>query len=271
MEYKTLLKYHSLYSTTKEDIIKREGFENILKDVVISPWWSHDFFEPLADKIEKIGSKVYNIYGKNFEFSFIEMKNVGAPAILDEVLSLGLTKCKNLVFIGSAGAIDPNIKIGEIAIPEFSFCGVGTCRYLNENLEDDFEKKDFPSAKLNKKIINILQKEQIKYHTKIINILQKEQIKYHTVKNYSVDAVFAQFPHIEHFISLGAQTLEMESSTVFRCASLAGINASAIFAISDNTIAKKSLYSGRTAEDKARRQKTKSETIPQIVVKLFSK
>ena len=256
MEYKTLLKYHSLYSTTKEDIIKREGFENILKDVVIAPWWSHDFFEPLADKIEKIGPKVYNIYGENFEFSFIEMKNVGAPAILDEVLSLGVTKCKNLVFIGSAGAIDPNIKIGEIAIPEFSFCGVGTCRYLNENLEDDFEKKDFPSAKLNKKIINIL---------------QKEQIKYHTVKNYSVDAVFAQFPHIEHFISLGAQTLEMESSTVFRCASLAGINASAIFAISDNVIAKKSLYSGRTAEDKARRQKTKSETIPQIVVKLFSK
>ena len=57
---------------------------------------------------------------------------------MDFILSLGVTKCKNIVFLGSAGSLDESIKIGEIVIPKYSICGDGASRYLNINLEDEF-------------------------------------------------------------------------------------------------------------------------------------
>ena len=77
-------------------------------------------FNGKFDKIDKINDKVYNIYGSGFSFSFIELKRIGAPAIMDYILSLGLTDCKNLIFLGSVGSLDSDIKIGDIVIPKYS-------------------------------------------------------------------------------------------------------------------------------------------------------
>ena len=44
MKYDDLLKSHLKYGTTSEDIIKRKGYENIMENVVIAPWWNHDIF-----------------------------------------------------------------------------------------------------------------------------------------------------------------------------------------------------------------------------------
>ena len=258
MNYSDLLKYLGKYGTTKDDIIEREGFNDILENVVIAPWWSHSIFEKHVDKITQKTDRVFNIYVDNLEFSFIELKNVGASAILDDVLSLGVTKCKNLIFIGSAGAIDDNIKIGDIVIPKYSFCGVGTERYLDKNLEDNFECKNFPDKKLTEKILISSKK-----YTNQANVLH--------LPNYSVDCVFAQFPHIDHIISLGAKTLEMETSTVFKCSQMTGIKATALLCISDNTTKKKSLYSGRTMQDQEKRYFVRNEIIPKIIIDTFSK
>lgn len=52
---------------------------------------------------------------------------------MDYILSLGVTKCKNLVFLGSSGSLDENIKISDIVVPKYSICGDGASRYLNKN------------------------------------------------------------------------------------------------------------------------------------------
>lgn len=256
MKYNKLLKSHKTYGTNEEDIIKRQGYEKVLENVVIAPWWSHTIFEKFSTNIEKVGDKVYNISGEGFAFSFIELKNIGAPVIVDAVLNLGVTKCKKIIFIGSAGALNMDIKIGDLAIPTYSYCGVGACRYLNDNLEDDFETKDYPSNEL----LNDL-----------IEILEDNNYKYHKVKNYSVDTIFAQFPHINHIKYMGSQTIEMETSSLFRCAKIINAEAVAIFCISDNTIENKSLYSGRSLEDKKSKHKARDEMIPEIVIKLLKK
>lgn len=256
MEYNELLKSHKRYGTNEEDIIKRQGYEKMLENVVIAPWWSHTIFEKLSINIEKVGDKVYNISGEGFAFSFIELKNIGASVIVDAVLNLGVTKCKKIVFIGSAGALNMDIKIGDLAVPIYSYCGVGACRYLNDNLEDDFETKDYPSEKL----LNDLSE-----------ILDNNNYEYHRVKNYSVDTIFAQFPHIDYIKDIGSQTIEMETSSLFRCAKIINAEAVAIFCISDNTIENKSLYSGRSLEDKKAKHKTRDEIIPEIVIKLLNK
>lgn len=241
MDYKTLLRWHEYYGNTKKDIINSEDFENILENVVIAPWWEHNIFEKYSNSIEQVGKKVFNIKGNNFAFSFIEMKNIGAPAIIEEILTLGVTKCKRLIFIGSAGAIKENIKIGDLAIPTYSVSGVGATRYLSENLKDDFESRYYPDLELSNQILEIIKN-------------MKLSVDYHHCPNYCVDTIFGQFPHIEHFKSLGCETLEMETSTVFKCASLTNIKATAIFTISDNTVLHKSLINGRSQEDKEKKK-----------------
>ena len=257
MKFDQLLNAHKIYGTSTKDIIHRIGYDKILKNVVIAPWWSYTIFEDHCKEIIQVGEKVYNVYGDNFEFSFLELKNIGASTILESVLPLGLTKCKQIVFIGSAGAIVDNIKIGDLAVPEYSFSGVGASRFLSINLEDDFENKYYPSKSLTNNLLAIIQNDFSDYNC-------------HHVANYSVDTIFAQFPHIEHFITLGAKTIEMETSSLFKCCNMIGVESCAIFCISDNTLKNKSLFSGRTAEEKVLRHRIRNEVIPQIIIKLFT-
>lgn len=256
MNIKNIIDSHIEYGTTPTDILKRYGYSKILENVIIAPWWSFSIFKDYSDKIEQVGEKVYNIYGKEFAFSFIEVKNIGAPAILETVLPLGLTKCKRIIFIGSVGSLTQNIKIGDLVIPKFSYNGVGACRFLNDKLKDDFETKVHSNSDLNEKILAVL-------------LADFPQYAVHQTINYSVDTIFAQFPHIGHFIDLGCQSVEMETSSFFKCGEITNIQTSALLCVSDNTIKKKSLYTGRNVQELKIKKEIRDKVIPQIIIKVL--
>lgn len=256
MNYNDLLKSHLRFGTRKEDIEVSKGYEKVLENVIIAPWWSHDIFDNMNFKIEQVSERVYNFYRDDVSFSYIELKLIGAPGIMDFILSLGVTRCKNLVFLGSVGSLDENIKIGDIVIPKYSICGDGASRYLNKDLEDEFLKKEYPSKE---------------FTNNLIDILKKENIKYYNVPNFSIDTIFAQFYHIDKILDMGAKTIEMETANLFKCNEVLNINVTALFCVSDNTILNKSLYSGITDEENKHRHKVKNEVIPRIVIELFKK
>ena len=256
MKYSDLLKANLKYGISKNDIIKYKGYEEILENVVIAPWWSHEMFDGFGLTCKQVSNKVYNLYNDDVSFSFVELKSIGAPVIIDRVLSLGVTKCKNLLFIGSVGSLDDNIKIGDIVIPKYSICGDGASRYLNSNFEDEFLKKEYPSKE---------------FTNKLLNILNDNSINYHNVPNYSTDSIFAQFYHLDKILELGCKTIEMESANIFKCNELLNINVSALFCVSDNTVLSKSLYSGRTSNDKLFSRKVRHEIIPKIIIELFKR
>ena len=256
MNYDDLLKAHLKYGTNSENIIAYKGYGKILENVIIAPWWGHNMFDNYNFKVEQVGERVFNLSKDNVSFSFIELKQIGAPAIIDYILSLGVTKCKNLLFLGSVGSLDNNINIGDIVIPKYSICGDGTSRYLNKNLEDELFKKEYPSKDLT---------------DKIIDILNKKSINYHYVPNFSVDSIFLQFYHLDKILDAGAKVIEMETASIFKCKDILNINISALFSVSDSTIKNKSLYSGRTDEEKANNKKTRYEVIPNIIIDLFKK
>ena len=91
MKYNDLLNSHLMYGTTPDDIIANRGYENILENVVIAPWWSHDIFDGLNFEEDQVSDKVFNFYSDDLSFSFIELKRIGAPGIMDFILSLGVT------------------------------------------------------------------------------------------------------------------------------------------------------------------------------------
>jgi len=112
---------------------------------------------------------------------------------MDDVLSLGVSKCKYLLFIGSVGSLVEEINIGDLVIPIYSICGDVASRYLNENLEDDFGKRQESNKNLTQLLIKHIQ-----------NISNEENVKYHNAVNFSVDTVFGQFPHIDTIKDMGA-------------------------------------------------------------------
>lgn len=254
MNYNDLLESHLIFGTTDEDIRKNKGYEQILENVVIAPWWEHTMFDNMGFKVEQVSRKVYNLYRDDVSFSFVELKRIGAPSVMDYVLSLGVTKCKNIIFLGSAGSLDENIKVGDIVVPEYSICGDGASRYLNKNLEDELFKKEYPSKE---------------YTNKLINIIKNKKLNFHYVPNYSVDTVFMQFYHIDKILEMGAKVIEMETAALFKCNEVLNKNVTALFCVSDNTVLNKSLYSGRTEEEEIYRHKVRYEIIPEIILEMF--
>ena len=100
-----------------------------------------------------------------------------------------------------------------------------------------------------------------------MKFVQKNNVKWHIGKNFSVDTIFAQFSHLDEIRALGCTTIEMETAAFFKATEICNIAAGAIFSVSDNSIKRKSLYSGRTEEEMQYREKVRANYIPQIVIK----
>ena len=63
----------------------------------------------------------------------------------------------------------------------------------------------------------------------------------------------------------------METANLFKCNDLLNINVTALFCISDNVLLNKSLYSGRTMEEREYKHQVKYEVIPKLVIDLLKK
>ncbi|MDO4199959.1 MAG: phosphorylase [Clostridia bacterium] len=265
--YNYLIDGNKKYSSGKAEMCESNFKcepDEIQEKVIIAPTWEVDIFSGHVDRINHVsGTKKHDniiseiTIGEN-KVTFITT-NVGACRIFDVTLALRCTPCKEILFIGSAGALDMSMKIGDIVIPEYSVCGVGTNRYLTvkDVIENDcYGERYYPDKAFSDKLRSCTNE-----------IIKDTDIKTHIGRNFSVDTIFAQFAHLEEFINMGCNTIEMETSTFFQSAEVAGIKAAALFNISDNTVTKKSLYSGRTDEDQVRRKNVKKNIIPKIVLK----
>ena len=268
MIYEWLLQGNERFGTSPHDIclnVLNCKPNQINERVVIAPWWKPDFFMDFGAKIDIVfdgeHKKIWNIHMKEFDLTYIRT-GIGAPVVGDITLALGCTPCKKAIFIGSAGALDIEFCIGDIVIPTYSVCGDGMCRYLTKGkLKDNdmFGQIVYPNEGLIKKINSLADK-----------ICTENSVNWHIGKNYSVDTIFAQFSHIDEIVGLGCNTIEMETATFFKAAEIANIDAGAVFSISDNTMNKKSLYSGRTNEEMQYRHEVRAKIIPQIILEALN-
>lgn len=268
MNYQDLIGSMERFGSTERDIcIHSIGVDpnQIHENVIIAPWWEpptfpqFGTFEYLSES-EYSSIKVWNLAVGGLEISYIKT-GIGAPVLMDVILALGVTLCKKIIFIGSVGALDDKMGIGDIVIPEYSICGDGASRYLaSEKLADGdvFGEKQYPD----KTMFNCLKKATS-------HVCEENGIKWHIGNNYSTDTVFAQFVHIDEIIEMGCNIIEMETAAAFRAAEFAGIPMAALLSVSDNTIVHKSLVSGRTSEERQYRKKVRSELFPKIITAFF--
>lgn len=269
MDYNDLIAGMKRFGAADEDVcVNSLGItSNMIKDtVVITPGWEPQRVSGLGkaelfvSSAPLYGSKVWNIKNGDIEITFIKT-GCGAPAFMDTLLPLGMSKCKRIIFISSVGALDRKISIGDIVIPEYSVCGDGASRYIASDKlgADVFGEKVYPDASL----LKLLKIETEK-------ICNENNVKWHMGKAFCTDTIFAQFPHIDSIINTGCNLIDMETASAFRAAKLMKKPLVAIFCTSDNTIANKSLISGRTQEEQAYRKFVRGEVIPNIILGLIN-
>lgn len=268
MNYQDLITSMERFGSTQRDIcIHSIGIDpdQIQENVIVAPWWEPPIFPNFGifkylSKSDYSSIKVWDLTVDGLKMSYIKT-GIGAPVLMDVLLALGVTPCRQIIFIGSVGALDDKIGIGDIVIPAYSICGDGASRYISSDKlvnGDVFGKKQFPDK---------IMFERLK---RVSGFICKENgVKWHIGNNYSTDTVFAQFFHIDEIVGMGCNVIEMETAAAFRAAAFTGIPMAALFSVSDNTVANKSLVSGRTSEEMQYRKKVRRELFPGIIKGFF--
>lgn len=269
------MKYDDLISSIEYfGVVKENICENILgvkstqinENVIIAPSWeiaslmNLDSTEMISNEKTLFSSyKVWNMKKDGNVFTYIKT-GFSSPVLMDAILALGNTNCKKIVFVGSAGALDAKMHIGDIVIPAYSVCGDGASRYISPNgfVSDVFGQKTFPNSFLLEKLKEITNKISINYN-----------VNWHIGFNFSIDTIFAQYFYLNEIVNLGCNVIEMETAAAFKAAELLKIPLVAIFCVSDNTVKNKSLIGGRDVEMKEYRKLVKNEVIPEIIMELF--
>lgn len=268
MEFKDLIHGLECFGSTAEETctgILGVKPDEVEEKVILAPWWEPEVFDGfdearLLSKSESRGVKVWAVHRLGTRATFIKT-GIGAPVLMDVVLALGISRCRQIIFVGSVGALEEAINIGDIIIPEFSICGDGAGRYLAGKTlrEDTFLEKAFPAPELTERLRNSAEK-----------ICVAEQVKLHAGRIYSVDTIFAQFAYIDEVISLGCNAIEMETAAAFRAAAVAHLEIAALLSVSDNVVQKKSLMGGRGAEEIAYRKHIRRQVFPEILWDVFT-
>lgn len=268
MDYKVLIDGMKKYGSNETDIcVHCLGIvpEQVQENVVIAPWWEPASLPGLGcaeyiSESDYSAIKIWNIISDSMQISYIKT-GIGAPVLMDALLSLGVTHCKRILFVGSVGSLDTAIGIGDIVIPEYSVCGDGASRYIAENSlksGDIFSEKTYPDAELLNAIKKVTE-----------NICLDNNVKWHNGKAYSIDTIFAQFAHIDEIMNMNCDVIEMETAAAFRAAKIINIPIAAILSVSDNTVTNKSLISGRSKQEMDYRKFVRRELFPQIIRETF--
>jgi len=266
MDYESLIAGIKKYGATENDICMHGlgvSLNQIKEHVIVAPWWEPSVISGLGDA-ESIPtpnhlSSIWNIKNEGFEITYIKTL-VGAPMMLEHLIPLGVTSCKRIIFIGSAGSLHPNIGIGDIVIPESSVCGDGASRYISSGdmRRDVFGETVHPDSQLLTLLL-----------TETARICDENKVSWHIGRNFCVDTIAAQFTHLDEIINMGCNVIEMETAVAFRVAKIMNIPLVALFSISDNVTTNKSLVTGRTKEDMEYRRFTRKELFPRIILSVL--
>lgn len=230
--------------------------ECIREYVIIAPCWS-----PVSVGIEncslisKTSCEVWDCSLDNEKFTYI-VSGVGAGNCADIVMALGNTECKHVLFIGSAGALDSGINIGDIAIPNGVISAEGATRYLGICLSEDvFGTVYYADRNLHDKLLVCAR-----------TVVSNMDIRCHDGIGISVESIYSQYRHLQEICERDCVFIDMEASACLAASNVTNIECAVIFCISDNTTQNEPLYLVSN-EKTSFRKRIRREVMPALIEK----
>lgn len=230
---------------TKDTMVKIHfgcKIEDIASTVILTPIWGLEGFKNKADAvlIEFAGwYKGVTLTFNNKKITVIS-SGIGAPMSGDCALALCYTDCKNVIFSGSAGAINQQYNIGDMLFVSEAIIGEGFSRYHGEDIRKDYFGELVPGDKESaQRLMNAIGKNQSKYG-----------ITCHEGRIFSIDSILGERKDtFDYMQEKGCDAVEMEVSAVFTACRCAAKKAAALILISDLPLKYRNLFEGITEVD----------------------
>lgn len=177
----------------------------------------------------KFGSKEFSVFNSM----------VGSPLASDCTYFLRFTRCRTIIYTGSIGALQPQIRIGDLIVPTGAFRGEGASRY--------FIDEAYPAV-ADFSLLRTLA-------STLDEVYANSGISIYYGQIYTTDSFASETEEfLRHWRSKNLLGIEMETSAIYTVASLHGLRASAVHIVSDNPIIQKTFFHTIPEEDKARRR-----------------
>lgn len=206
---------------------------DLIRDkVIIAPCWLPESVG--ITEVKKIGDnscQVWDCLIGDKSFTYI-VTGVGAAGCMDTVLALKDTVCKQILFIGSAGALRKGINIGDFVIPNGVISAEGASRYIGDDFAKDvFGQRFYATYELQHRVYLCLK-----------NQLEGLDLNVYEGIGISVESILLQYNHIDDLLNMKCDFVDMESSAFLAACNNIGIQGAVIFCISDNIIHNEPLY-----------------------------
>ena len=231
-------------------------------DVILMPWWQPQIFSLWVERIVTISPNIlFEVEYRGRPISIVR-SGIGAPQAGDTVLALGCTACERLLFAGSLGGLRPDLRIGDLVIPEVSLAGDGFCRYLQPGFpkQDQFMERVRPDETLSAALTRAA-----------VELAAGSSAALHHGPVYCTDSILAQFSWLEAMVAqTGCIGIEMESAAVFKAARSVGIRAAALLSVSDVPVRGQTLFAGRSQAEKEHRQETRAQILAKSLLECLA-
>jgi purine-nucleoside phosphorylase len=240
---------------TKETMVRTHfgcEIEDIAKNVILTPIWSLESFKAAADDLIKefVGwYKGITVVYKGQRITVIS-SGIGAPMSGDCALALQYTDCENIIFSGSAGAVNEQYNIGDLLAVKQAVIGEGFSRYHRDDMTKDcFGELAEGDSALSGNIMEVIKQYALRFGT-----------AYHEGRISSIDSILGETKETFDYIQQkGCDAVEMEVSAVLTACRRAGKKAAALIIISDLPLKYRSLFEGITEADVVRYNNIKRE------------
>ncbi len=257
------------YDIDEEDLVYTFlgcSIEDIQPVIILAPYWNPSLFlEVWPNQLEIVPNRVWKISLDKIKITYIRT-GIGAPLFGDVALLLTLPSihCEKVIFLGSVGGLSPHLSIGDLVLPTTSVSGAGFSRYLNRSKlanGDRFGAISIPNKELQNKLKDAADR---------IVTAENANVKIHQGNVFTADTIVAQFLHLDEIREMNCIGIEMETAVFFDIMKTAHIPTAALLLVSDNSITKKTLFSGRSAAEREFIKTIKKKIIPLIVSKAIS-
>jgi purine-nucleoside phosphorylase len=235
-----------MYDTiTKETMVKTHfgcGIVDIADTVILTPIWNLEGFKNKADEVLTEFTGWYKGVTLTFDSKRITVisSGIGSPVSGDCALALGYTDCKNVIFSGSAGAINKNYNIGDMLTVSEAVIGEGFSRYHGEDIKRDcFGELVSGDKSVAQRLMDTIRRKESRYG-----------INCHEGRIFSIDSILGERKDtFDYMKEKGCDAVEMEVSAVFTACRQGGKKAAAMIIISDLPLKYRNLFEGLTEID----------------------
>ena len=235
-----------MYESVKKEVMIEKLFgceiDDITKNVIISPIWSLQSFIEKSEIVKKTFKGWYKgatITYKGEDITIIN-SGIGAPLTGDCVIALGYSQCENILFSGSAGAINDTYNFGDLLVCSSAVVGEGFSRFHTGGISKDYFGKVVNGSD---KLAEILL-------AKSVRIADDLKVSVYQGRVFSTDSILGETKEsFDFMIEKDCDAVEMEVSAVFTACKAIGRNAAALITISDLPLKYKSLFEGVEEED----------------------